>query len=163
MMRSAKWLRTVCGLAALVAVSLAMQSVCVAKEGERGEKAVSVNVVQVQASNKGQDYIDPELGDLGKRLKSKYPYKSFKKVGSQSSRGAMGQSLNYPLVGGMSLTLELVSATHDVLTTKAAVMRGAQEIVKTSLRVGYRQPVLISVPLEEDLLILAITPSGGGD
>jgi hypothetical protein len=150
-------------LAALAAiVVLATQPLWAAGDRKEGERAIGVNVIQVQASNKGEAFVDPALGELGKRLKAKYPYKSFKKVGAQTSRGTVGGTIEFPLMGGMSLSLELQSATHDVLTTKATVMRAAEEILKTSLRVRYNAPVIISVPLGDDLLILAITPSGGG-
>ena len=38
---------------------------------------VRVQVTQIKASNVGDDAVDPALGDLGERLKTKYRYRNF--------------------------------------------------------------------------------------
>ena len=114
-------------------------------------------MVQVRASNNGGDYVDPALGALGKRLKSTYPYRNYKKVGSSSKSAQTGGPLQFPLTGGMQLSLKLTGYAAPVVSIQAVVSKGAEQMTSTNLRVAKGGTVIISVPLGEDRLILAIT------
>jgi len=122
-------------------------------------QVVSVHVVQVRASNEGGESVDPTLGALGERLKQTYPYRNYKRVGSSTESGAVGASLHFALMGGMALTLDIQAYEEPMVSMRAAVTRGQEQLVGTNLKVRKGGTVIISVPLGADKLILAITPS----
>ncbi|KPL00381.1 MAG: hypothetical protein AMK75_05475 [Planctomycetes bacterium SM23_65] len=123
-----------------------------------GAETVTVNVVQVLASNEGGDYVDPALGALGRRLKKTYPYRNYKKVGSSSQSSGVGGQLQFSLHGGMLLTLQVKSFKASVVSMLAVVTRGRKSLLTTNLTVASGRTVIIGVPVGTNRLILAITP-----
>jgi len=131
--------------------------VCVTALAARRADAqtVSVHVTQVLASNKG-DYVDPTLGALGERLKRKYPgYRSYKRAGSSTRAGQVGETLQFDLTGGMMLTLNLLAYEDPEVSMRASV----GQLVRTDLRVKNGRSMIISVPLGGDALVLVIAPT----
>ncbi|HUW58813.1 MAG TPA: hypothetical protein VMZ92_19400 [Planctomycetota bacterium] len=119
---------------------------------------ITVRVVQVLASNEGEDYVDPALGALGKRLKKTYPYRNYRQVGSSSQSGGVGGTLQFALHGGMLLTLDIKGCQETVVSMLAVVIQGRTRLLSTSLSVGSGRTMIINVPIGNDRLILAITP-----
>lgn len=122
-------------------------------------QTVSVHVVQVRASNEGGESVDPLLAGLGDRLKRQYPYKNYKRVGSDSESGEVGAVLRFDLTDGRTLTLTLSALDGDQVVMQASVTRGRETVINTSLKVRKGRTVLIGVPLGADKLVLAITPA----
>jgi len=139
---------------------LATALVCVTAMLTRqaGAQTISVHVTQVLASNKG-DYVDPTLGALGERLKRTYPYRSYRKAGSSTRAGQVGETLEFDLSGAMMLTLQLTAYDDPVVTMRAAVTRGGTQLVGMNLQVKKGRSMIISVPLGDDKLILSIGPT----
>ena len=121
-------------------------------------ETVTVNVVQVVASNEGEEYVDPALGALGRRLKRTYPYRSYRKGGSSTQSGAAGGTLQFALQGGMALTLDIKACKDMVVSMLAVVTGGRKRLLSTTLSVGNGRTVIIGVPLGKGRLILAVTP-----
>ena len=86
-MRSA-WTWIIPGL--IAAAGSALLAAPVAAQAQ----AVSVHVVQVRASNEGGEFVEPLLAGLGERLKRQYPgYRNYRRVGSDTQAGAVGEAL----------------------------------------------------------------------
>ena len=140
-------------LAAACAVAFAAMGV--ASPGASAQ-TVTVQVTQVRASNNGPESVDPGLGE---RIKRQYPgYRSYKRVGSDTQSGTVGQTLRFGLTDGMSLTLELAGVDGDLVSMRAAVTGGRGPVVNTTIKVKSKHTCLIGVPLGGDKLILAIGP-----
>jgi len=118
------------------------------------QAGVKVRVIQVKASNKGEEGVDPALGDLGERLKKRFPYKNFKKVGDDTHQGGVGDKLEYGLANESTLTLTILEIVEKVVSMQAVVDK-----LSTKVRVRSGTTFIINVPWGEDLLILALTPS----
>ena len=123
-------------------------------------QTVSVHVVQVRASNEGGEFLDPLLLGLGDRIKREYrQYRNFKRAGSDTEAGAVGQTLSFALLSGRTLTLTLDALDGDQISMQASVTRGNEAILNTALKVRKNRTVLIGVPNGDGKLILAITPT----
>jgi len=121
-------------------------------------QTITVRLVQVLASNRGEEYVDPTLGALGDKLKKRYPYRNFRKVGSGSASGRVGGSVRFSLHGGMVLTLGLKGYEAPMVLMHATVTSAEEAITAMNLKVRESRTVILSVPLGADALILAITP-----
>ena len=122
-------------------------------------QTLSVHVVQVRASNEG-NFVDPTLLGLGDRIKKQFPYRSYRRVGSDSQAGDVGGTLQFALAGDASLTIDLASFDDAKLTMHVAVNRGNDHVVDGNFKVKLGHTVLIGVPSGRDgKLILAITPT----
>ena len=121
-------------------------------------QTITVRLVQVLASNQGAEYVDPTLGALGDKLKKRFPYRNFRKVGSSTSSGRVGGSIRFSLHGGMALTLGLKGYEAPMVLMRATVTSADAAITAMNLKVRASRTVILSVPLGVDALILAITP-----
>lgn len=119
---------------------------------------IKVRVIQVRASNTGKEEVDPSLGALGERIKRRYPYRNYKRVDTSYRSGGAGDTILFPLTGGLSLTLVLKGYQDPMVEMQATVRRAGAPILNTNLRVKAGRTMIISVPLARDTLILAITP-----
>ncbi len=126
---------------------------------EAAAQTVSVHVVQVRASNEGGESVDPLLAGLIERIKRQYPYRNYKRVGSDSESGGVGDALSFNLYGDRSLALTIAGVEGDQVVLRAAVTRGRETIINTTLKVRNGRSFLIGVPLGGDKLILVITPT----
>ena len=142
------------GFLSLSAAALAAWLLMVAT-ASTAEAGVSVRVIQVRASNKGKEFVDPALGDLGERLKKRFPYKNFRKVGEDTRQGDIGDALRYDLADGNVLNLTLVALKEKVVTMQMVV----EKLLNTKVRARLGAIFMIALPWNGDLLILAVTPS----
>lgn len=149
-----KWSRDYAGFLSLSAAALAAW-LLMAATASPAEAGVSVRVIQVRASNKGEEFVDPDLGDLGERLKKRFPYKNFKKVGDNTRQGDIGDALRYGLADGNVLNLTLVALKEKVVTMQMVV----EKLLNTKVRARLGATLTITLPWNGDLLILAVTPS----
>jgi hypothetical protein len=147
-------IRLVCRLAVLSA------AVCVGVTFAANVQAqtVTVNLTMVRASNNGPEFVDPSLGSLGGKLKKKFPYRNYRKVGSTSQSGALGGTLQFSLGEGVVLALHLTAYEDPVVTIRATVAKGRETVITVNLRVHKGQTAIISVPVGADAVFLAITP-----
>jgi hypothetical protein len=120
---------------------------------------IKVRVIQVRASNTGKEEVDPSLGSLGERLKRQYRFRNFKKEGTSYQSGKLGDTLNFPLIGGLTLTLVLNGYEDPMISMRATVRRTGTPIMSTDLRVKNGGSMIISAPMARDTLILSISPS----
>ena len=142
-----------CGFLSLSAVVLSVL-VLMGATASSAQAGVSVRVIQVRASNEGEEFMDPDLGDQADALK-KFPYKSFTKVGADTKGGDVNDTLEYGLANGSTLKVTIIALAEKVVTLQVVV----DKLMNTRLRVRSGRTVMISMPWGQDVLILAITPS----
>ena len=123
---------------------------------------VRVRVTQIKASNNNGDAVDPALGGLGKRLKRKYRYRSFKLVTAKSQSIGQGASASYALANGMTLAVKVVSVDGKTIGLSVTISKGGAAVTAFTVRSRNDATFLTNVPWGQDLLILAIRPTLGG-
>ena len=115
---------------------------------------VTVRVSQIRASNAGEEFVDPALGELGKQLRAKYRYRSFKLVGSVSRAGAPDATVEYDLANQMKLAIKIGQPADNFVQLNLSI----PNVPAFTVRARNGATFLTSVPWGNDALILATTP-----
>lgn len=148
------------GRAPFLALTLAAAALLAAPLPSHAAAEVTVSLTQIRATERGSPKdIDPSLTEFRRQLEN-YPYRVFRRVGSDSQVITEGQSGTFAVQGGFSVSVRPSSGSGQFLVLDVTMKdQGGAERFATKVKIRDGGSVLIGKEFEvgQGSLFLAFT------
>jgi hypothetical protein len=140
-------------LAGAAAVVLTICGVCRAPV-VKTRKMVGLHVTAIRGSKEGEEYVDPGLMDLGKKLQEKFKCKRLTVIGETGFAANSGIEITTDLAEDLKIRMRWRGVRENVAHFVITVLREKAEIIRQDMKMPLDQPALATGRLDKDILIL---------